>query len=175
MRVLVSEVEPVENHQGGHVKMNPWARHRARRLVLQALYQWQLSGTEIIDLTRQFAEADGVKKVDFAFFQELVAGVIARHEDLDAVLAPYLDRAVSALDEVERAALRLGAFELQHRVDVPAKVAIDEAVGLAQSFGAMGSHSYVNGVLDRLARVVRAEEMGLLGTELRSEPDGSTR
>ena len=138
---------------------NPWARHRARRLVLQAIYQWQLSGLHIADLEAQFSTNSGMKRADSEYFRELVRGIVSRTSELDTAFAPLLDRAVDALDQVERAALRLGTYELLFGLDVPARVVIDEAVTLASTFGAEGSHSYINGVLDKLARQLRSAEM----------------
>lgn len=138
---------------------NPWARHRARRLVLQAIYQWQLSGLDVADLEAQFSTNDGMKRADAGYFRELVRGIVSRTDELDSAFAPLLDRAVDALDQVERAALRLGTYELLFGLDVPVRVVIDEAVTLASTFGAEGSHSYINGVLDKLARQLRSVEM----------------
>ena len=138
---------------------NPWARQRARKLVLQAIYQWQLSGLELPELEAQFSTNDGMKRADAGYFQLLVRGIVQHTDELDRAFAPLLDRAVEALDQVERAALRLGTFELLYGLDVPVRVVIDEAVTLASTFGAEGSHGYINGVLDKLARQVRAAEM----------------
>ena len=138
---------------------NPWARHRARRLVLQAIYQWQLSGLDIAALEAQFSTNDGMKRADAGYFRELVRGIVSRTDEIDSAFAPLLDRAVDALDQVERAALRLGTYELLYGLDVPVRVVIDEAVTLASTFGAEGSHSYINGVLDKLARELRRAEM----------------
>ncbi len=141
-------------------KFNPGARHRARRLALQALYQWQVGQTELEQLLAEFSTSDGMKRVDPDYFTALVTGVVRGVERIDATLAPQLDeRSIAQLDPIERAALRIGVFELMERVDVPAKVVIDEAVGLSQAFGSEHSHSYVNGVLDALARRWRAHEL----------------
>lgn len=141
-------------------KFNPWARHRARRLALQALYQWQVSGTDLAQLLAEFATNDGMKRVDPAYFTDIVTGVVTGVERIDATLGPQLEeRTIAQLDPIERAALRIGVFELMERLDVPARVVIDEGVGLSQAFGSEHSHSYVNGVLDALARTWRAAEM----------------
>jgi N utilization substance protein B len=142
-------------------KFNPWARHRARRLALQALYQWQVGQTELAQLLAEFSTNDGMKRVDPEYFTALVTGVVRGVERIDATLAPQLqERTIAQLDPIERAALRIGVFELMERLDVPAKVVIDEAVGLCQAFGSEHSHSYVNGVLDALARHWRTHELG---------------
>ena len=140
-------------------RFDPWARRRARRLLLQALYQWQMSGADEADIEMQFQEDPGFGRVDRIFFHEVLRGVIASCEALDECLAPLLDRKVTDLDYVELALLRMGVYELCHRLDVPFKVVIDEAVALARVFGAEGSHGYINGVLDAVARAERAREV----------------
>jgi transcription antitermination protein NusB len=140
-------------------RFDPWARRRARRLLLQALYQWQMSGADEADIERQFQEDPGFAKVDAVFFHEVLRGVIAMHEALDERLAPLLDRKVAELDYVELALLRMGVYELCYRHDVPFKVVIDEEVALARVFGAEESHRYINGVLDAVARAERAREV----------------
>jgi len=144
-------------------RFDPWARRRARRLVLQALYQWQMSGADEAEIERQFREDPNFGRVDGQFFHELLRGVIECCGALDAQLAPLLDRKVLELDRVELALLRMGVYELRHRHDVPFKVAIDEAVGLARVFGAEESHRYINGVLDAVARSERAREVAADG------------
>jgi len=135
----------------------PRARTRARRAALQALYQWQVTGDPPRGIARQFLAERGLRHADAAYFQDLVENVPAHAAALDELLAPLLDRPVRQLDPVTRALLRMGAFELQHRPDVPYAVVIDEAVALAHVFGAEQSHRYVNGVLDRLARRLRPQ------------------
>ncbi len=140
-------------------RFDPWSRRRARRLLLQALYQWQMSGADAADIERQFGEDPNFTRVDGAFFHEVLRGVIGNRAALDECLAPLLDRKVMELDRVELALLRMGVYELCFRHDVPFKVAIDEAVGLARTFGAEASHRYINGVLDKVARAQRAREV----------------
>ncbi|MBX3707148.1 MAG: transcription antitermination factor NusB [Pseudomonadales bacterium] len=135
-----------------------WARRRSRRALLQAVYQWQMTGAETAAIERDLAEEGALKKADREFFRELLRGVVFGTEELDALLAPALDRRVEELDKVELALLRLGAFELKHRIDVPFRVVIDEYVELAKAYGAEESFRYVNGVLDRLAQDLRALE-----------------
>ncbi len=144
-------------------RFDPWSRRRARRLLLQALYQWQMSGTDEAEIERQFREDPNFERVDADFFHEVLRGVIGSCAALDECLRPLLDRKVMELDRVELALLRMGVYELCHRHDVPFKVAIDEAVGLARVFGAEESHRYVNGVLDKVARSQRAREVAADG------------
>ena len=127
-------------------------RRRARRRALQGLYQWDLSGGDWHAIEREFAAERDMVGVDTDYFADLLQGVANRCEELDARLTPLLDRPPAQLDPVERAILRLAAYELLARVDVPWRAVINEAVELAKTFGAEKSHRYVNGVLDRLAR-----------------------
>jgi len=135
-----------------------WARRRSRRALLQAVYQWQMTGAETAAIERDLADEGSLKKADREFFRALLRGVVFGTEELDALLAPALDRKLGELDKVELALLRLGAYELKHRIDVPFRVVIDEYVELAKTYGAEESFRYVNGVLDRLARDLRALE-----------------
>lgn len=136
----------------------PAARRKARRFVVQALYQWQLSGTVLADIEAQFRAANDMRKVDREYFHELLHGVPARLSELDGALSPCLDRPVAELSQVEKAILRLGAFELLARQEVPWRVVINEGIELARMFGAEDSFKYVNGVLDKLARRLRPAE-----------------
>ncbi|MGD8378991.1 MAG: transcription antitermination factor NusB [Gammaproteobacteria bacterium] len=134
------------------------ARSRARRLALQALYQWQLSGDPVADIVKQFHENAGMGKADVEYFDELVTGCADRTEALEADVAPCLDRPLQQLDAIERAVLLIGAYEFSTRIDVPFRVVINEGVNLARDFGAEESHRYVNAVLDRLAVRLREVE-----------------
>ena len=134
-------------------------RRKARRLVLQALYQWQISGGELADIEAQFrAEYSG--KTDWDYFHEAFSAILDQVETLDSLLEAHVDRKIKALDPVEKAILRIGTFELQQRIDIPYKVVINECVELAKSFGAADSHKYVNGVLDKLVKELRPLEAG---------------
>lgn len=141
-------------------KPNPWARRRARRALVQAVYQWQMTAADQAEVERQFLDDKTLAKADREFFSELLRGVMADSAALDALFAPYLDRALKDLDQVERAILRLGCFELQQRIDVPYRVVIHEYVELAKTFGAEGSYKYINGILDRAAKQHRTLEWG---------------
>lgn len=134
------------------------ARSRARRRALQAIYAWQISGSPVRSVIEQFRHEQDMQVADLEYFEDLVHGVEAHRAELDAALAPFLDRGVEQVDPIERATLRLGAYELKHRPDVPYRVVLNEAVELAKRFGAEHGHSYVNGVLDKLAREWRAAE-----------------
>jgi N utilization substance protein B len=134
-------------------------RSQARQHAVQAIYQWQLTGHDIRDIDSQFLQEHDSGDFEVAYFQELLHGVLANLTTLDEKLSPCLDRAIESVDPVERAILRLGAYELAHHLEVPYRVVINEAVELAKLFGAEHGHKYVNGVLDKLAHEVRATEM----------------
>ena len=136
------------------------ARSIARKLAMQALYQWQLTQQSAAEITKQFLESEDSAGVDREHFEELVGKIIAQHDGLEAALAPFLDRPLDQLDPVETAILLIGMYELRERVDVPYRVVINEAVDLCKRFGATDAHKYVNAVLDRAARELRAAERG---------------
>lgn len=134
------------------------ARSIARKLAMQALYQWQLTQQSAGEIKQQFLESEESAGVDREHFEELVGKSIAQHEAIEAALTPFLDRPLDQLDPVETAILMIGMFELQQRIDIPYRVVINEAVDLCKRFGATDAHKYVNAVLDRAAREVRAAE-----------------
>lgn len=133
------------------------ARSRARRLALQALYQWQLTALDNDELVRQFKGAEGFDKVDQEYFYELLSQTVNHIEAIDEALAPCLSRVIDQVDPVERAILRIAAYELMYRKDIPFKVILNEAITLTKKFGAEKAHAFVNGVLDKLAHKVRAD------------------
>jgi len=132
-------------------------RSRARRGAVQALYQWRLGGDSTENIRSQFRDRPGMVKVDWDYFDQLIEGVTNHHAELDALLAPLLDRPLAELDPIEKSILRLAAYELRHCDDVPWRVCINEAVELAHTFGAQDSHRYINGVLDPLAKQLRPD------------------
>lgn len=139
--------------------VNPVLRSRARRRALQAVYAMQLSGTEARAVIAQFAHEQAREQADLAYFEDLVRGVAEHRDALDASLQPFLDRPVNEVDPIERATLRIAAYELQHRLDVPYRVVIDEALNTTKRFGAEHGHTYVNAVLDPAAAQWRAVEV----------------
>ncbi|APZ44192.1 transcription antitermination factor NusB [Acidihalobacter ferrooxydans] len=134
-------------------------RHAARRVALQALYQWQMTGDSPKDILTQFREERPLKGADLDYFRELTLGVPERVAELDAAVEPFLDRALALVDPVERAVLRLATYELIERLDVPYRVVLNEAVDLAKVFGAEQGHRFVNGVLDKAVRRLREAEI----------------
>jgi transcription antitermination protein NusB len=134
-------------------------RTNARKAVVQALYQWQMTGQSLIDIEQQFVDDERLKNVQKSYFKELFHGVPSCIDVLDETLAEFVDRPVDTIDPVERAILRMGVYELLHRPDMPYKVVINESINLAKCFGADGSHRYVNGILDKVAQAKRKVEI----------------
>ena len=130
-------------------------RHKARKAAVQALYQWDLTAQAAEEIQPQFEKIHDLQNVDKKYLREITAQVPAHDEDLQAAIKPHLDRDFDQLDPVERAILRVGAYELLHRPDVPTRVVLNEMVELAKVFGADHSYKYVNGVMDKLAAAVR--------------------
>lgn len=125
---------------------------------MQALYQWQLTHQPAAEIKKQFLESEDSAGADVEHFDELVSHCIDENEQLSAALAPFLDRPLEQLDPVESGILLIGMYELQQRIDIPYRVVINEAVDLCKRFGATDAHKYVNAVLDRAAREIRAAE-----------------
>lgn len=138
---------------------NAGARRKARHYGLQALYQWQISRNPLQDIENQFLAEYDFSQVDLAYFQALLHEVPARIGELETLFTPYLDRALKDLNPIELTLLRMGCWELAHRIDVPFKVAINESVALAKKFGAAESHKYINAVMDLLAKQLRGVEV----------------
>jgi N utilization substance protein B len=139
--------------------IDPAARSRARRRALQALYAWQMSDAPIERVIEQFRNEQDMEVADLEYFESLVRGVAARCDELDGALSAFVDRGIAQIDPIERAVLRIAAFELRHRPDVPYRVVINEAIETTKRFGADQGHTYVNGVLDRAASEWRAPEV----------------
>jgi len=139
--------------------IDPVARSRARRRALQAVYAWQMSGTSARDVIAQFAHEQAHEVADLDYFEDLVRGVDKHCEELDDALQPFLDRDIEQVDPIERAALRIAAYELRQRRDVPYRVVLNEAIETVKRFGAEHGHTYVNGVLDHAAAQWRAVEV----------------
>jgi N utilization substance protein B len=135
------------------------ARTNARKAAVQALYQWQMTGQSLSDIGRQFLEEDRLKDTQKTYFYELFEGVPKNLDDIDLTLAEFVDRPVDKIDPVERAILRIGVYELLHRLDMPFRVVLNEGINLAKCFGADGSHKYVNGILDKVAQKKRMVEV----------------
>ncbi len=134
-------------------------RSRAREFALQALYQHLVgrNETSAIDVfTRDLA---GFSKADAAHYDALLHGCVAQADALDRLITPLLDRKLTELSPIEHAVMWIGAYEMQHCLDVPWRVILNECIELAKSFGGTDGHKYVNGVLNGLAPALRAAEV----------------
>jgi N utilization substance protein B len=160
-------------------KPNPPQRGRrrsaARLAAVQALYQIDMTGvlpgtTEVDRVVREFArhrfgqdmDGGGMVEADEALFRDIVGGVSARWRDIDGIVGPALSAEwpIERLETILRAILRAGAYELMARIDVPPRVVISEYLDVAHAFFGAKEPALVNGVLDRLARSLRPDEMG---------------
>jgi N utilization substance protein B len=135
------------------------ARRKSREFALQGLYEWLLGRADAGVVDAHVREQDGFDKCDLAYFDLLLHGVIRESAAIDVHIAAHIDRKAELLSPVEHAALMIGTFELMRCIEVPYKVAINEAVELAKSFGGTDGHKYVNGVLDKAAAALRGVEV----------------
>ncbi len=143
----------------GNNKPSPAARRKARRFAVQALYQWQLADANLAQIEAEFRTDNDMSKVDLEYFHDILHGVPRNIDSLDGKVTPLLDRRLDEMTPVELSVLRLSAYEMCHRIDVPYKVVINEAIELAKTFGATDGHKYINGVLDKLAQRERMVEI----------------
>jgi N utilization substance protein B len=134
-------------------------RSGARQRAVQALYQWELTGQDVTDIESYFLAEHDMAHADTGYFSQILHGVPKHLHELEDQIDPLLDRPISQLDPVERTILRVGAFELKFCPEIPYRVVINEAVELAKTFGAEQSHKYINSILDKVARVLRAPEV----------------
>lgn len=134
-------------------------RHNARHYAIQAMYQWQIAGAAIADIEAEFLVEHIEKKIDMAYFKELIHGIPTNLDDIDNAIKPFLHRSMSDIDPVELAVLRLATYELLKRPDVPYRVIINEALQLTKKFGSVEGYKFVNGILDRIAKANREVEI----------------
>ena len=138
---------------------NRTPRHRAREFALQGLYQWLLNNEPATTVVNNIRAAHGFEKADADYFAALLYGAIQESVALREAFAPLIDRGVAELSPIEHGVLLIGAYELKNNLDIPYRVVINEAVELTKSFGGIDGHKYVNGVLDKLAPRLRADEV----------------
>lgn len=140
-------------------KATPAARRKARHYAVQALYQWQMAGADLISIESEFRTDNDMSKVDLEYFHDVLHGIPREKSNIDEKVTPLLDRRLDEMTPVELAIVRLGAYEMIYRVDVPYKVVINEAIELTKKFGATDGHKFINGVLDKLAQRERKVEI----------------
>lgn len=135
-------------------------KRKARKLAMQALYQWLITKQNLTEIELQFCQANNIEKIDLNYFHQLLYGVPAHLVFLETKLTPLLDRPIQELNPVESSILRLASFELFYCPEIPFRVVLDEAISLAKEFGSQDGHRYVNGVLNNLAKIARVQEIG---------------
>jgi N utilization substance protein B len=152
---------PSDNHPHKRREAAPRksTRRRSREFALQGLYQWQLAGKDPVMIAAELAESQEFEKSDVGYFRTLLNGAIRHAPELEAQMAPFLDRGVKELSPIEHGILLLGGYELMRELEVPYRVIINEAVELAKVYGGTDGHKYVNGVLDKLAAQLRQVEV----------------
>jgi len=141
-------------------------RHGSRWIALQGLYAWQLSCAPLSkieeDLRSGFQWESDIKiSFDKDYLHELMMAIHYQYDELDQLALPYLDRRLNEVHPIEHAILWIALYELKDRIEIPYKVIINEAILLAKQFGATESHKFINGVLDKAARVIRVKEAQL--------------
>ena len=134
------------------------SRKSARFFLIQALYEWQIAQSTLAEISNNIADNEKFSEANSEYFHELLQNITQNRAKLDEVIAPFIDRDIEQIDPIEHAILWLGTYELQNQLDIPYKSVINEAVELAKQFGAEGSHRYVNGVLDKIAKTVPLRE-----------------
>jgi len=130
-------------------------RHNARKAAVQALYQWDITQQRTDEIEPQFEQIHDLQNVDRKYLREVMKQVPETTDELEQLVTPFIDRDFSSIDPVERAILRLGAYELSSKPDVPTKVVINEMIELAKVFGSDHSYKFINGVMDKMASSVR--------------------
>jgi N utilization substance protein B len=135
------------------------SRSLARRLAVQAIYEWQVSANSEDQIKQDFFENNELNTESSEYFSDLLFGVASNQPEIDSTMADFVDRAVKQIDPVELAILRLGFYELIKRPDIPYRVSLNEWINLAKEFGAPRSHAYINGVLDKASQQLRSSEV----------------
>jgi N utilization substance protein B len=151
--------QPIQRKDNDSGRPNPGARRKARHYAIQALYQWEMAGASLSKIEAEFLVDNDMTHVDTEYFRDILRGVPRELTQLDEMLNPCLSRGMDEVTPVEKAILRLAAYELVHRIDVPYRVVINESVELSKKFGATESHKFINGALDKLAQQVRMVEI----------------
>lgn len=132
-------------------------RHNARKAAVQALYQWDLSKQDAQDIESTFSQIHDMQNIDRKYLREIMQELPKVEGELEDVITPFIGREFKTLDPVERAILRLGAYELSYKSDVPTRVVMNEMIELAKTFGSDHSYKFVNGVMDKLAKKLRTK------------------
>ncbi len=139
-------------------EIKPSMRKKARGYLLQALYQWTLSGSPLNQIFEEYVEHHNMAKVDVDYFKTLLMEIPKNLTSIDEAFTPFLDRPIKDLNPIELCVLRISTYELLHRLELPYPIILKEAVNLAKTYGATDGYKYVNGVLDKAAKALRPHE-----------------
>lgn len=135
--------------------MNPKTRRKAREYIVKALYTWQISNNDILDVENQYLKIMNTQKVEIKYFRELIINISTNVQIIDQKIQLYLSRKKHTLGQIDKAILRLAFYELYYRQDIPYKVSMNEGIELAKLFGAHNSHKFINGVLNQASQHMR--------------------
>lgn len=145
-------------HNEKGIRMNPVTlRKKARRAVMQALYQWHFTQNPVADIQAYMLLQEG--EFDREYFKEVFNGVMNALPEVDALIGTYTSRALEEISPIEYAILRESVYELLYRLDIPYRVVINEALNMSKEYGANEAHKFVNGVLDKVAHGARQAEI----------------
>jgi N utilization substance protein B len=139
--------------------MGGGSRQLARQAAVQALYQWDMTKQNRLEIEANFLSDSKLQHSDLEYFQHLITDIPRQVEDIDAAAQPFLDRDMSKVDPIERAILRLSVFELMNHMEIPYRVVINEGIELAKTFGADNSYRFINGILDKMVATFRELEV----------------
>lgn len=131
----------------------------ARQTAVQAIYQWQLVGTPMLEIEQEFIAFYIKKKINLPYFREIIHGVVAQKNRIEELITPFLQRKITDIDSIELAILRIASYEMIARSDIPYRVIINEGLQLAKKFGSFDSYKFINSILDKVARITRAQEL----------------
>jgi len=154
----LADIQPGQGEEIIEKEARVTPRTQSRRVALQALYVWEMTNEEPNTIIKNFNEDELLSGLEFDLFKELLVNISTQAVELDALYAGYLDRSVAMIDPIERAIMRMGVYELQNKPEIPYKVVINECVELAKRFGAEEGHKFVNGILDKASKELRALE-----------------
>ena len=135
---------------------NKKSRTQTRTYAMEVVYQWLHTGDEVQSVIQRYQEK---KWIDGDYLETLVQGSLAKRQEIDTTITPFLEgRSLEEVTQIEYAILLVASFELMYQFDVPYRVVINEAINLSKQYGAVDSHKFINSVLDRLAKQVRGIE-----------------
>lgn len=145
---------------GNKKRKSSKSRRKSRELVLKAIYRRMMNESDIKQILLDMYDDPDYSKADEVYFKQLLTGVFDNINSIDSQITMYIDRGIGELSPIEHAILRVSSYELLFDITIPYRVAINEGVELAKTFGGSDGHKYINGVLDKLAASARPLEFG---------------